>query len=197
MLFGDKINWRQHYCKYTDRMLHGKRKIRKFLIKNTGENCGNKIPLLRFSARAGASTRSGRAWRSWKAGFWQEQKRGFSFIHDPGFGSSRRKWSQRWRVVTAWFFLWNRLVFFSEFWDCAMSAPLFGKEWISKSEKEHNAAHAKFQAAVTSAMSHTDDSIKMVRIFSVWLLGFWVLVLALVLVLASVLVLPFVSLTLV
>jgi hypothetical protein len=53
-----------------------------------------------------------------------------------------------------------------------MSAPLFGDEWISKSQKDHDAAHAKFQAAVTSAMSNNDDSIKMVSS----ILVFWILV---------------------
>jgi hypothetical protein len=49
-----------------------------------------------------------------------------------------------------------------------MSAPLFDKDWLEVSDKVHDAAYSKFQAAVTSAMSGSDENIKVVSTLFVY-----------------------------
>jgi hypothetical protein len=46
-----------------------------------------------------------------------------------------------------------------------MSAPLFNEDWLSKTQYQHDSASAKFQAAVTAALSGTDEGVKQVTYF--------------------------------
>jgi hypothetical protein len=43
-----------------------------------------------------------------------------------------------------------------------MAAPLFGKDWVSKSDEAHTAAFNEFQVAVKTARSSSDEGIKKV-----------------------------------
>ena len=43
-----------------------------------------------------------------------------------------------------------------------MAAPLFSKHWYDKPEKEQKSAMSKFQAAVASARTSTDEGVKQV-----------------------------------
>jgi hypothetical protein len=43
-----------------------------------------------------------------------------------------------------------------------MAAPLFGKDWVSKSAEAHTAAFNEFQVAVKTARSSSDEGIKKV-----------------------------------
>ncbi len=43
-----------------------------------------------------------------------------------------------------------------------MAAPIFSKHWYDKPEKDQKAAMNKFQAAVASARTSTDEGVKQV-----------------------------------
>ena len=43
-----------------------------------------------------------------------------------------------------------------------MAAPVFSKHWYDKPERDQKAAMSKFQAAVASARSGTDEAVKQV-----------------------------------
>jgi hypothetical protein len=45
-----------------------------------------------------------------------------------------------------------------------MAAPLFGPNWMEKTQKQHDTAVANFLAAVSTARTSSDEGIKQVRV---------------------------------